>query len=73
MRKDSMPQNETREITDSDLENVSGGILGTENLVGGAQSALPTLPPLGGSFAGGVSTQIGPISGQAGLSGGIGG
>ncbi|MFG2140378.1 type A2 lantipeptide [Streptomyces sp. NPDC048650] len=72
MRKDSMPRNETLEISDGDLDNVSGGILGTENLVGGAESALPTLPALGGSFAGGVSAQIGPVSGQAGLSGGIG-
>ncbi|QZY21023.1 type A2 lantipeptide [Streptomyces decoyicus] len=68
-----MPQNETREISDSDLDNVSGGILGA--LVGGAESALPAtpaLPSLGGSVSGGVSGQIGPVSGQAGFSGGAG-
>ncbi|MET7800541.1 type A2 lantipeptide [Streptomyces decoyicus] len=75
MRKYSMPQNEAHEIADSELDNVSGGILGAENLVGGGVSSLPTLPALpalGGSVSGGVSGQIGPVSGQAGFSGGAG-
>ncbi|MFG2830814.1 hypothetical protein ACGFWI_25635 [Streptomyces sp. NPDC048434] len=75
MRKDAMPQNDTLEIADSDLENISGGILGTENLTSGAASALPglpALPSLGGSVAGGLSAQAGPVSGHAGFSGGLG-
>ncbi|MEW1749127.1 type A2 lantipeptide [Streptomyces angustmyceticus] len=74
MRKDAMPQNETREIADSDLENVSGGILGTENLTSGAASALPGLPALpsaSGSVAGGLNANVGPVSGNAGFSGGL--
>ncbi|MFI0905863.1 type A2 lantipeptide [Streptomyces sioyaensis] len=75
MRKDSMPQNEVHEIADSDLDNISGGILGAGNLMGDGDSslpALPTLPSLGGSVSGGVSGQLGPVSGQAGFSGGAG-
>ncbi|WP_328386038.1 type A2 lantipeptide [Streptomyces sp. NBC_00400] len=75
MRKDSMPQNEAHEIADSELDNVSGGILGAENLLGGGASSLPTLPALpalGGSVSGGVSGQLGPVSGHAGISGGAG-
>lgn len=75
MRKDSMPQNDVHELADSDLDNVSGGILGAGNLTGdGAPSlpALPGLPALGGSVSGGVSGQLGPVSGQAGFSGGAG-
>lgn len=75
MRKDSMPQNEAHEIADSELDNVSGGILGADNLLGGGDSSLPTLPALpalGGSVSGGVSGQIGPVSGHAGISGGAG-
>ncbi|MFD9207473.1 type A2 lantipeptide [Streptomyces sioyaensis] len=75
MRKDSMPQNEVHEIADSDLDNVSGGMLGAGNLTGAGDSSLPslpTLPALGGSVSGGVSGQIGPVSGQAGFSGGAG-
>ncbi|MEU7430480.1 type A2 lantipeptide [Streptomyces sioyaensis] len=75
MRKDSMPQYEVHEIADSDLDNVSGGMLGAGNLTGdGAPSlpGLPALPALGGSVSGGVSGQIGPVSGQAAFSGGAG-
>ncbi|MFF3766106.1 type A2 lantipeptide [Streptomyces sp. NPDC001922] len=72
MRKDAMPQIETREILDSELDNVSGGILGTEIVTGGAESALPGLPPLGGSLSGGLSGQAGPVSAEAGFSGGAG-
>ncbi|MEX2975108.1 type A2 lantipeptide [Streptomyces sp. C184] len=75
MRKASMPQNQVHEIADSDLDNVSGGILGAGNLTGAGDSSLPglpALPNLGGSLSGGVSGQIGPVSGQAGFSGGAG-
>ncbi|MGX1848865.1 hypothetical protein OIU91_22930 [Streptomyces sp. NBC_01456] len=75
MRKDSTPRNETREIADNELDQVSGGMLGAGNVLGdGASSlpALPALPALGGSVSGGVSGQIGPVSGQAGFSGGLG-
>lgn len=78
MRKDSMPQNEVHEIADSDLDNVSGGMIGAGNLTGDGDSSLPSLPglpalpALGGSVSGGVSGQIGPVSGQAGFSGGAG-
>ncbi|MFE3884562.1 type A2 lantipeptide [Streptomyces lydicus] len=70
-----MPQNEAHEIADSELDNVSGGILGAESLLGGAASslpALPALPALGGSVSGGVSGQLGPVAGHAGISGGAG-
>lgn len=75
MRKDSTPRNETHEIADNELDQVSGGMLGAGNVLGdGASSlpALPALPALGGSVSGGVSGQIGPVSGQAGFSGGLG-
>ncbi|WP_433857150.1 hypothetical protein [Streptomyces kronopolitis] len=75
MQKDSMPRNETHEIADHELDQVSGGMLGAGNLLGGGASALPglpALPALGGSVSGGVSGQIGPVSGQAGFSGGVG-
>ncbi|TMU93407.1 type A2 lantipeptide [Streptomyces sp. DASNCL29] len=68
-------QIEAIEIADSELDNVSGGVLGTVNLTGGAEPALPTLPTLptlGGSVSGGLSGQVGPVSGQAGFSGGVG-
>ncbi|WP_336049234.1 type A2 lantipeptide [Streptomyces sp. CA2R101] len=69
-----MPQNEAHEIADSELDNVSGGILGAENLVGGAPAlpTLPALPALGGSVSGGLDGQLGPVSGHAGFSGGAG-
>ncbi|MBL1096085.1 hypothetical protein [Streptomyces coffeae] len=72
MRKDAMPKNDTREIADSELENISGGILGTENLTGGTLPTLPTPPALGGAVSGGLSGQAGPASGEAGFSGGVG-
>ena len=65
MRKDAMPQNETREIADSELENVSGGI-STGSLTGVTESVLPTVS---GSVAGGLNAQVGPVSAQAGLAG----
>ncbi|MER5969644.1 type A2 lantipeptide [Streptomyces sp. NPDC002055] len=67
-----MPQTETREIPDSELDHVSGGILGADLVTGGAESALPGLPALGGSVSGGLSAQAGPVAGQAGFSGGLG-
>ncbi|GAA1906253.1 type A2 lantipeptide [Streptantibioticus ferralitis] len=72
MRKDFTPQVETREIADSDLDNVSGGILG--EVVQSAESALPALPGLsmlaGAGISGGAGLQVtGPVPVQTGLSG----
>ncbi|MEU1628081.1 type A2 lantipeptide [Streptomyces sp. NPDC020096] len=72
MRKDFTPQVETREIADSDLDNVSGGILG--EVLQSAESALPSLPGLstlaGSGISGGAGIQAtGPIPVQTGLSG----
>jgi hypothetical protein len=47
MRNDFTPQVETREIADSDLDNISGGILGlVGDVVGTAESVLPVSLPL---------------------------
>ncbi|WP_328538559.1 type A2 lantipeptide [Streptomyces sp. NBC_00344] len=72
MRKAFTPVNETREIADSDLDNVSGGILEAGNLLSGATSALPVLPALSGAVGGDLGAQIGPVAAQAGFSGGTG-
>lgn len=52
MRKDSTPRVETREISDNDLDNVSGGVSvyggaqvdGLDTLISEAAYALPSLP-----------------------------
>ncbi|MCM2430026.1 type A2 lantipeptide [Streptomyces sp. RKAG337] len=54
MRNDFTPQVETREISDSDLDNVSGGVgvgvgvdgLSVGDIVGTVESALPVSLPL---------------------------
>ncbi|MFI9101761.1 type A2 lantipeptide [Streptomyces fildesensis] len=54
MRNDFTPQVETREISDSDLDNVSGGVgvgvgvdgLSVGDIVGNVESALPVSLPL---------------------------
>lgn len=54
MRNDFTPQVETREIADSDLDNVSGGVglgvgvdgLSVGDIVGTAESVLPVSLPL---------------------------
>jgi hypothetical protein len=64
MRMDSTPQVETGEVADSDLDNVSGGILGC--LVHGVESVLPALPST--VVTGGVSVEAGPVAVQGGFS-----
>ena len=71
MRNDFTPV-ETREISDADLDGVSGGVLG--DMLQDATSALPGLPGLpmlpGGVISGGAGIQaFGPVSGQADVSG----
>ncbi|WP_269857578.1 type A2 lantipeptide [Streptomyces sp. RPT161] len=68
MRNDFTPV-ETQEISDADLDAVSGGLLG--GLVQEATSALPVLPGLpSGVISGGAGIQVvGPVSGQASVSG----
>jgi hypothetical protein len=75
MRKDSTPQVETREISDSDLDNVSGGVSvsggvtvdGLDTLVNEAACALPSLPV--GQVVGLVSGATSTLSGVTGLAG----
>ncbi|MEU5210295.1 type A2 lantipeptide [Streptomyces sp. NPDC020742] len=68
MRNDFTPV-ETREISEADLDGVSGGVLG--DMVQDATSAVPGLPGLpGGTISGGGGIQVnGPVSGQASFSG----
>ena len=75
MRKDSSPQVETREISDSDLDNVSGGVGisgginvdGLDTLVSEATFAVPSLPI--GQVMGMVTGATGTLSGVTGLAG----
>ncbi len=71
MRNEFTPV-ETREISDADLDAVSGGLLG--DVVQDGTSALPGLPGLPalpfGVLSGGGGIQVaGPVSGQASVSG----
>lgn len=73
MRKEFVSQVETCEISDSDLDGVSGGGA-LDGVLQTAESALPALPGLsllsGTGVAGGASVQAsGPVSAGAGLSG----
>jgi hypothetical protein len=76
MRNDFTPQVETREIADSDLDNISGGVLGS--VVGDATSTVHSgLPGTMGTVAGATSlatevTEVtglntAPVTGIAGL------
>jgi hypothetical protein len=69
MRSDSMPQIETREIADGDLDAISGGTLG--DLVRTTAAELPTvtLPTVTG---GAGITISGPLSLAANISGATG-
>lgn len=74
MRKPFMPQNETHELAESDLDQVSGGMLEAGNLLSGVTSALPALSALpvpSGAIAGDLGAQLGPVSAQAGIAGGV--
>jgi hypothetical protein len=57
MRKDSAAQVETREISDSDLDNVSGGVLGP------VFGTLGTVDELLGSTLGEVTSLVSGVTG----------
>jgi hypothetical protein len=57
MRKDSAAQVETREISDSDLDNVSGGVLGP------VFGTLGTVDELLGSTLGEVTGLVSGVTG----------
>ncbi|MBY8876386.1 type A2 lantipeptide [Actinacidiphila acidipaludis] len=69
------PQVETREISDTELDGVSGGISisggaqidGLDTLVGSATSALPSLPV--GEVVGLVTGAAGTLTGVTGIAG----
>lgn len=74
MRQDFTPQVETREIADSDLDNVSGGVgVNLDPALGAAQSALPVSEVTGlvgqttGVDVAGVTSQVSGVTGIAGL------
>lgn len=75
MRKDSTPQVETREISDSDLDGVSGGVSisggvsvdGLDTLVSEVTSAASMLPV--GQVVGLVSGATSTLTGVTGLAG----
>lgn len=68
MRKDSTPQIETREISDSDLDGVSGGILGPVlDTVFTVDSMLPTVSDVAGLATSATGLNVAPVTGLAGL------
>lgn len=68
MRKDSTPQVETREIADSDLDNVSGGLLGpVVETVWTVDSVLPSVSDVTGLVSGVTGVNTLPLTGIAGL------
>jgi hypothetical protein len=68
MRKDSTPQVETREISDSDLDTVSGGILGPVlDAVWTVDSLLPTVSDVAGLATSATGLNVAPLTGLAGL------
>ena len=82
MRNDSTPQIETREMSDSDLDGISGGlgvsggvqIDGLEGLVSQATAAMPALPVgqvlgLVNGAAGSLSGVTGTVAGLTGIAG----
>jgi hypothetical protein len=80
MRKDSTPQVETREISESDLDNISGGLSvsggvsggvaveGVNNLLSTVTYALPAVP-VGEvvGLAGGATSALSGVTGLAGI------
>ncbi|MGP3950040.1 type A2 lantipeptide [Streptomyces sp. 7N604] len=73
MRNDFTPQVETREIADSDLDSISGGVLGS--VVGDATSTVHSGLPNATDAAAGVTglaaevtgVNTAPVTGIAGL------
>ncbi|MCX4820744.1 type A2 lantipeptide [Streptomyces sp. NBC_01142] len=56
-----IPQVETQELSDSDLDNVSGGLLG--GLVGNATATLDSVAPVSGT----LGSVTGTVEGVTGL------
>lgn len=68
MRKNTTPQVETREISDSELDGVSGGILGPVlQSVWTIDSVLPSVSDVTGLVTGITGVNTAPITGIAGL------
>jgi hypothetical protein len=69
MRKDTTPQVETREIADSELDGVSGGILGPVlDTVWTVDSMLPAVSDVAGLATSATGLDIAPLTGlTAGL------
>jgi hypothetical protein len=68
MRKDTTAQVETREISDSDLDNVSGGLLGpVVQTVWTLESVLPSVSDVTGLVSGVSGVNTAPLTGLAGL------
>lgn len=68
MRKDSTPQVETREISDSDLDGISGGILGPVlETVWSIDAMLPTVSDVTGAATSATGLNVAPLTGLAGL------
>lgn len=69
MRKDTAAQVETREISDSDLDNVSGGVLGPVYGTLGTVDALlgSTLQEVTGLVSGATGVNTGTVTGLLGL------
>lgn len=63
MRKDSTPQVETREISDSELDTISGGLLGPVlNTVFEVDSMLPTVSDVAGLATSATGLSVGPLT-----------
>ncbi|NJP47299.1 type A2 lantipeptide [Actinacidiphila epipremni] len=68
MRKDSTPQVQTREIADSELDTVSGGILGPVlDTVWSVDSSLPSVSDVAGLATSATGLNVAPLTGLAGL------
>jgi len=68
MRKDTTAQVETREISDSDLDNVSGGLLGpVVQTIWTVDSVLPSVSDVTGLVSGVSGVNTTPLTGLAGL------
>jgi hypothetical protein len=68
MRKDTTAQVETREISDSELDNVSGGLLGpVVQTIWTVDSVLPSVSDVTGLVSGVSGVNTTPLTGLAGL------
>lgn len=66
---DFTPQVETREISDSDLDNVSGGVLGVDvaSVVSPVLAVADTVAPVSSTLNTVTSALPAPVSGLLGL------